>query len=107
MDLNFPETICFLSLEKSLYGNGHNSALIDTDGKRYIVNHTRFDDGTEAHEPRVHQYLLNEDGWPCMLPYATDGETVSEKGYDNEKIIGDYYVVGSGHNGRRKHSRAV
>lgn len=28
-----------------------------------------------------------------MLPYATDGETVSEKGYDNEKIIGDYYVV--------------
>ena len=28
-----------------------------------------------------------------MLPYATDGETVSEKGYDNEKIIGEYYVV--------------
>ena len=81
------------SLEKAYMATGHNSALIDTDGKRYIVNHTRFDDGTEAHEPRVHQYLLNEDGWPCMLPYATDGETVSEKGYDNEKIIGDYYVV--------------
>lgn len=81
------------SLEKAYKATGHNSALIDSDGKRYIVNHTRFDDGTEAHEPRVHQYLLNEDGWPCMLPYATDGETVSEKGYDNEKIIGDYYVV--------------
>ena len=81
------------SLEKAYKATGHNSALIDSDGKRYIVNHTRFDDGTEAHEPRVHQYLLNEDGWPCMLPYATDGETVSEKGYDNEKIIGYYYVV--------------
>lgn len=84
------------SLEKAYMATGHNSAFIDDDGKRYIVNHTRFDDGSEFHEPRVHQYLLNEDGWPCMLPYATDGETVQETGYDKSEIAGEYYVINQG-----------
>lgn len=81
------------SLDVAYMATGHNSAFIDDDGKKYIVNHTRFDNGTEYHEPRVHQYLLNEDGWPCMLPYATDGETVSEAGYERENITGEYYVI--------------
>ena len=37
---------------------GHNSALIDTDGMRYLVYHTRFDNGTEGHEVRVHQQIM-------------------------------------------------
>lgn len=84
------------SLEQAYMATGHNSAFIDTDGKRYIVNHTRFDNGTEYHEPRVHQYLLNEEGWPCMLPYATERETVSESGYDMEKMAGEYFVINQG-----------
>lgn len=84
------------SLEMAYMATGHNSAFIDDDGKRYIVNHTRFDNGTEYHEPRVHQYIPNEDGWPCMLPYTTDGETVSETGYDKAKVAGEYYVVNQG-----------
>lgn len=81
------------SLEKAYMATGHNSALIASDGKRYICNHTRFDDGTEYHEPRVHQYLLNEEKWPCMLPYATSGESVSETGYDKTKLVGEYYMI--------------
>ncbi len=84
------------SLEKAYMATGHNSALIDDDGRMYIVNHTRFDDGTEYHEPRVHQFLLNEDGWPCMLPYATDGEEAREEGYDMEEMAGEYYVINQG-----------
>lgn len=84
------------SLEKAYMATGHNSAFIDKDGKRYIVYHTRFDEDTEYHEPRVHQYFLNEEGWPCMLPYATDGETISESGYDKEKVVGEYYVINQG-----------
>ncbi len=84
------------SLEMAYMATGHNSAFIDDDGRKYIVNHTRFDNGTEFHEPRVHQYILNEDGWPCMLPYATDGETVSETGYSKEEVAGEYYVVNQG-----------
>lgn len=84
------------SLEMAYMATGHNSAFIDDDGRKYIVNHTRFDNGTEFHEPRVHQYVLNEDGWPCMLPYATDGETVPETGYGKEEVAGEYYVVNQG-----------
>ena len=60
------------------------------------MNHTRFDNKTEEHEPRVHQFIVNEEGWPCMLPYATDGETVSESGYDKSAVAGRYYVINQG-----------
>lgn len=84
------------SLTKAYMATGHNSAMVDDDGKRYIVFHTRFDDGQEYHEPRVHQFLLNEEGWPCMLPYATMGETAEETGYDIRTLAGEYYVINQG-----------
>ena len=84
------------SLEMAYMATGHNSAFIDDDGKKYIVNHTRFDNKTEDHEPRVHQFIVNEEGWPCMLPYATDGETVSESGYSKADVTGRYYVINQG-----------
>lgn len=84
------------SLTKAYMATGHNSAFIDTDNKKYIVYHTRFDNGQEYHEPRVHQYFLNEEGWPCMLPYATDGETISKSGYEKASVIGEYYVINQG-----------
>ena len=31
-----------------------------------------------------------------MLPYATSGETVSETGYEKEKVVGEYYVINQG-----------
>ncbi len=84
------------SLSKAYMATGHNSAFIDEDGKRYIVHHTRFENSGEFHEPRVKQYLLNKEGWPCMLPYATDGESVSETGYAPEELAGRYYVIDQG-----------
>lgn len=84
------------SLEMAYMATGHNSAFVDEDGKKYVVNHTRFDNKTEEHEPRVHQFIVNEEGWPCMLPYATDGETVSESGYDKSAAAGRYYVINQG-----------
>ena len=62
------------SLPQAYMATGHNSAFISSDDKRYIVYHTRFENRGETHEPRAHQYLINEEGWPCMLPYATGGE---------------------------------
>ena len=69
---------------------------VDKDGKKYVVYHTRFNDGGEDHSPRVHQMLMNEDGWPCELPYQTQGETVSENGYDSKEVVGRYYVINQG-----------
>ena len=56
------------------------STFQDDDGKYYITYHQRFDDGTEYHEPRVHQMYKNEDGWFIAAPFDTMGETLSEKG---------------------------
>ncbi len=84
------------SLEKAYMATGHNSAFIDDDGRKYIVNHTRFDNNTEFHEPRVHQFIVNEEGWPCMLPFATDGEAVSDTGYGKDELTGKYYVINQG-----------
>lgn len=85
------------SLRRAYMATGHNSAFIDEkDGHRYVVYHTRFDDGNEMHSPRVHQYWLNEEGWPCMSPYQTNGEVISEKGYEAEQVIGEYFMINQG-----------
>ncbi len=76
---------------------GHNSAFVDQkDGKIYVVYHTRFDNGMENHSPRVHQMIMNAEGWPCELPYQTSGETVSETGYETSELVGRYYVINQG-----------
>lgn len=80
------------SLTTAYKATGHNSAMIDNDGKKYIVYHTRFGDKGEYFEPRVRQYFLNEEGWPVMLPYITNGETISDTGYTTEEIAGRYYL---------------
>ena len=86
------------SLKYAYMATGHNSAFIDkNDGKMYVVYHTRFDNGTENHSPRVKQFFLNEEGWPCMLPYATNGETISETGYARDEVAGLYYFVSQGY----------
>ena len=84
------------SLSKAYMATGHNSAFVDDDGRKYIIYHTRFDNGTEQHSPRVHQFLVNAEGWPCMLPYQTQGETVSETGYSKDEIVGRYYMINQG-----------
>lgn len=84
------------SLTKAYMATGHNSAMVDDDGKKYIVYHTRFDNGSEMHSPRVHQFIVNAEGWPCMLPYQTQGETVSKTGYSEDAIVGRYYMINQG-----------
>ena len=48
---------------------GHNSACYDaTTGQYFIIFHTRFPNTGEAHEIRVHEMHLNEDGWLVIAP---------------------------------------
>lgn len=84
------------SLERAYKANGHNSALIDSDGRKYIVYHTRFEGKGEYHEPRVRQYFLNKEGWPVMLPYTFDSEEISDSGYESDEIVGRYYLINQG-----------
>ncbi len=83
------------SVRTAYMATGHNSAMVDTDGKRYICYHTRFDNGTEGHLPLVKQFAVSEDGWPCMLPYATRKETIPGS-FSLSDVPGRYFVINQG-----------
>ena len=83
------------SVRTAYMATGHNSAFVDEDGKKYIVYHTRFDNGTEGHLPMVKQFGLSEEGWPCMLPYSTRKEDLPSV-FPREEIAGRYYVINQG-----------
>lgn len=73
---------------------GHNSATVDKEsGKAFVIYHNKYDDGTAAHEVRVHQLLTNEDGWILAAPFEYAGETVKESGYTQNAITGDYGIM--------------
>lgn len=75
---------------------GHNSALVDDDGKIYLVYHTRFQSqaGTnEVHQVRVHQLFVNEDGWLVAAPYEYSGETLPEEAYSVDEVEGEYDFI--------------
>jgi hypothetical protein len=81
------------TMAKGEIAQGHNSAFVDSDGKAYVVYHTKFDDGTAGHELRVHQLYLNEDGWIVAAPYEYAGETISSNGYAANEIVGSYEMI--------------
>ncbi len=74
---------------------GHNSALVDDDGKIYLVYHTRFASNTgkvEMHQVRVHQMFVNEDGWLVAAPYEYSGETLADS-YSSDEVVGEYDFI--------------
>lgn len=75
---------------------GHNSAFIDNDGQWYLVFHTRFNNGAENHEVRVHQMFMNEKGWPVPVPYEYDGSEHAPEALDNSEVIGRYEFINHG-----------
>ena len=77
---------------------GGQSSFRDTDGKYYLCFHTRFDNNSEFHEPRVQQYFFNREGWPVLAPYCTSGETLEPSGFGKEELVGEYFFVEQGIN---------
>jgi len=75
---------------------GHNSQIITSTGERFLVYHQRFDikPQLEAHEVRVHQQFLNEDGWPVTAVYEYLGEQPAH--YEAQEIVGSYEFVNHG-----------
>lgn len=81
---------------RGLMAAGHNSALIDNDGERYLIYHQKFDDGTPIHQVRVHQQFINEIGWPVTAVYENKGDKISKTGYNKDELVGDYYFINHG-----------
>ncbi len=65
---------------------GHNSVLLDEDGRAYLIYHTRFNSGNEGFEDRVHQLFVNEKGWLVASPFEFNGLTGINSIYSQEDI---------------------
>lgn len=78
---------------------GHNSIIAAHDGRTYLVYHTRFNNGTEWFEDRVHQVFLNEKGWLVAAPFEYNGETqtdeqnASQQLYQASEVPGKWQVL--------------
>lgn len=89
------------SLEKAYMAPGHNSAFVDEDGRKFLIYHTRFDDGSEYHEPRVHQMYANKEGWLTVAPFALSDteetrEEISKTGYSEDEMCGTWQILNMG-----------
>ena len=74
---------------------GHNSAFTDRQGRSFVVYHTRFNNGTEGHQVRIHQLFLNEDGWLMAAPFEFDGETATNDNIASKASIADSDIPGN------------
>ncbi|MBM6992285.1 MAG: family 43 glycosylhydrolase [Prevotella sp.] len=78
---------------------GHNSAITDAKGRSFVVYHTRFNDGTEGHQVRVHQLFTTPTGWLAAAPFEFTGETAtdsilaSEQIFDATQVAGTYQIL--------------
>ena len=86
----------FSTLDTAYMACGHNSVLRDDDGRWYLFYHARFNTGNEWHEVRVHEMFFNEDGWPVAAPFEFSGDAISEGGYEESDIVGDYEYINHG-----------
>lgn len=74
---------------------GHNSVYYDAElGKNFIIFHTRFPSRGESHQVRVHQLLMNTEGWPVAAPHRYAGETAGKVAAD--QVVGEYKLVNHG-----------
>ncbi|MDE6036425.1 MAG: RICIN domain-containing protein [Ruminococcus sp.] len=73
---------------------GHNSVLMDDDGRLFVIYHNKFDDPYGFHEVRVHQLIMNEDDWVVATPYEyTPEEEISVTGHTMEAVTGEYEFI--------------
>lgn len=71
---------------------GHNSAYYEAEtGRYFLIFHTRFANRGEMFRVRVHQMMMNEDGWPVVLPWRYAGEMPEQ--VPAEQISGNYRVI--------------
>ena len=85
----------WFSMSDAEVAQGHNSALQDDDGRAYLVYHTRFANGGEGHQVRVHQLFLNSTNWLVAAPYEFAGCQFNQDSIDSREICSDYDVAGT------------
>mgnify|MGYP002623343549 FL=1 len=76
---------------------GHNSAFVDTDGKAYLIYHTRFNDGSEGHQVRVHRLYNTKKGYLTAAPFEYNGTDYDATAINASDVLGYYNVIYHGY----------
>ena len=74
---------------------GHNSVVATPDGRHFLVYHTKFNDGTNGHQVRVHQLFVNQDGWLVAAPFEYNSETVTDADIASSQPFTEAEIAGS------------
>lgn len=74
---------------------GHNSVLVDDDGKKFLVYHTRFVNNG-FYQDRVHQIFAAGNGGLVTAPFEYCGETLAVTPYEKAELVGDYRILTMG-----------
>lgn len=81
-------------MKKGELAQGHNSVIAAPDGRSYLVYHTRFNDGSEGHQVRVHQLYANKDGWLVSSPFEYNGGVNTDALIASEETVAKAEVPG-------------
>ena len=75
---------------------GHNSAVVDTDGNAYLVYHIKYDDGTDHHNVEVHRLVKAAEGadsWYLVAPFQKSGYDRILEGATQQLVAGGWNVL--------------
>ncbi len=74
---------------------GHNSAITDSEGRSFLVYHTRFNDGSEGHAVRTHQLFTTSNGWLAAAPFEFTGETTTDDSIAHQQRFSAHEMAGT------------
>ncbi len=74
---------------------GHNSAIDNSDGDAFLVDHTKFNDGTVGHQVRTRQLFLNEKNWLVASPFLYTGKQTTQAVIDSTQLFSADSVAGT------------
>ena len=81
-------------MEYGELSQGHNSVLVNGDDS-FVIYHTRFDNGYNNHQLRVHQLYTVGDGALAAAPCEYDALLKDKASYTKEETDGSYDVIWS------------
>ena len=82
-------------MPKGELAQGHNSVIAAEDGRTYLVYHTRYNDGTEGHQVRVHQLFQTKSGWLVAAPFEYNGEALTDTTLSSTQLVPTDQIPGT------------
>lgn len=74
---------------------GHNSAIVDSEGDAFVVYHTKFNNGTLGFNVRTRQLFVNKLGWLVASPFRFTGKQTRQADIDSRQLFTPQEIAGT------------